>query len=260
MPYIASRDYMGVTRALAPARQVLRDEAPDVVISTGAAIALATLPLAVTSRRRAIYIESVSRFEGPSLTGRFLARMPGVATFTQHETWANRRWKYRGSVLEHYFATFAPEKPQDSPLRIFITLGTIKPFRFDLLVDKVLEAASPGSEFIWQLGDTSRTGLPGMVHATMPAGQFDECVQWADVVVSHAGVGSALRLLELGKAPVLVPRRKSRGEHVDDHQEQVAKHLGKLGLAISREAPALTRSDLIGATSRKVGVDVPGGR
>ena len=41
----------------------------------------------------------------------------------------------------------------------------------------------------------------------------------ADVVISHAGVGSALTALRCGKRPILVPREAARGEHVDDSRE-----------------------------------------
>ena len=36
--------------------------------------------------------------------------------------------------------------------------------------------------------------------------------------------------MELGKSPVLVPRRAARNEHVDDHQQQTAQLLGCAGL------------------------------
>jgi UDP-N-acetylglucosamine transferase subunit ALG13 len=52
----------------------------------------------------------------------------------------------------------------------------------------------------------------------------------ADVVISHSGVGSAIRVLELGKTPILVPREARFDEHVDDHQGQICEHLGRRGL------------------------------
>ena len=56
------------------------------------------------------------------------------------------------------------------------------------------------------------------------------------MVVAHAGVGAALAALEVGKCPVLVPRRHARGEHVDDHQIQIATELGDRALSVSVEA------------------------
>jgi UDP-N-acetylglucosamine transferase subunit ALG13 len=74
----------------------------------------------------------------------------------------------------------------------------------------------------------------------------------ADVVVAHAGVGTALAAFEVGKQPVLVPRRLAHGEHVDDHQIQIAGELGTRGLALSVEAGALTLDHLLSAASSRV--------
>src|SRR5207249_4868749 len=66
----------------------------------------------------------------------------------------------------------------------------------------------------------------------------------ADVVIAHAGIGSAIAALEAGKCPILVPRSASHAEHVDDHQRQIAGELSRRGLAISRPAEAIRFDDL----------------
>ena len=45
------------------------------------------------------------------------------------------------------------------------------------------------------------------------------------MVVTHAGVGSILTCLLNGKRPVVVPRLAGLGEHVDDHQLELARRL-----------------------------------
>lgn len=52
----------------------------------------------------------------------------------------------------------------------------------------------------------------------------------ARVVVTHAGAGSILAALAVGKRPVVVPRTRSRGEAVDDHQVELGRRLGDAGL------------------------------
>ena len=74
----------------------------------------------------------------------------------------------------------------------------------------------------------------------------------ADVVISHAGVGTALAALEIGQCPLLVPRRRSFGEAVDDHQTQIANELGKRGLAVSTEADDLNYDALLAASENRV--------
>ncbi|WP_218220108.1 glycosyltransferase [Nesterenkonia sp. Act20] len=251
VPYIASRDWRGVMHAARHAARLDWDSI-DVVISTGAAIALSVFPVARLRRTPTFYIESVSRFEGPSLTGRMTRRMGLARTFTQHPEWATDQWHYRYSLLSAYQSVEKPLGENFAVSRIFVTLGTIRPYRFDALVDAVLAAAPPGAEIVWQLGETDRVDLPGRVHRTISVEDFDREATQADVVVSHAGVGSTLRLMELGISPILVPRRKARAEHVDDHQTQVASKLEAAGLLQSVEAPDLELKHLLRAAATSV--------
>jgi hypothetical protein len=128
VPYIAPRDYRGLARAFSPVLRIMRSTDFDVAISTGAAIAALVLPLARLQRREAWYIESVSRFDGPSLTGRILAKYPNISTYTQHDSWRSDRWKYRLSVLDDYTPktqSSISTRIADGPLKVFVTLGTI---------------------------------------------------------------------------------------------------------------------------------------
>jgi UDP-N-acetylglucosamine transferase subunit ALG13 len=99
-------------------------------------------------------------------------------------------------------------------------------------------------------------GLPVDAHRTIPAHELAAAMREADVVVAHAGVGAALDAFEAGRHPILVPRRLDRGEHVDDHQRQVAEALAARGLASVRDADELTEDDLLAAAGRAV-TEVP---
>ncbi|RYH43117.1 MAG: glycosyltransferase [Alcaligenaceae bacterium] len=224
----------------------------DVAISTGAALALAVLPVARASGRRAVYIESISRFDGPSFTGRTLSRIPGISLYTQHSAWSSRRWKSGPSVLSEFSVGLDGRRVDAERLRVFVTLGTIKPYRFKSLVEKVIEILPASAEITWQLGETAEAHLPGDCHSQVSAEEFDQYIRESDVVISHAGVGSTIRIMELGKLPVLVPRRRVRNEHVDDHQVQVARELGRLGLVEYVEVSDLTLPVLLRAASRVV--------
>lgn len=61
---------------------------------------------------------------------------------------------------------------------------------------------------------------------------FEEMVDHmhaADAVVTHAGVGSILCARDAGHVPVVVPRLKRFGEHVDDHQAELTRVLEDRG-------------------------------
>jgi beta-1,4-N-acetylglucosaminyltransferase len=62
---------------------------------------------------------------------------------------------------------------------------------------------------------------------------FDEVVGYikeARAVVMHAGVGSVMIALANGKRPIVMARRREFGEHVDDHQVELARRLESNGL------------------------------
>ena len=74
----------------------------------------------------------------------------------------------------------------------------------------------------------------------------------ADVVVAHAGVGSAIMAMQAGKCPILVPRERAHREHVDDHQHEIASTLARAGLALTCDPPGLDGDVLAEAARRRV--------
>ena len=84
VPYAAPRDLPNLTRDAVEVRRLLRREPHDLAVSTGAGIAATVLPMARTMGLRSVFIESATRVEGPSLSGRILQRLPGVELYSQH--------------------------------------------------------------------------------------------------------------------------------------------------------------------------------
>ena len=72
----------------------------------------------------------------------------------------------------------------------------------------------------------------------MAPDEFARAARDADVVVTHAGVGTLLELLGMGIYPVLAVRRAHRGEHVDDHQIEIADLVNDLDIGVAVEGPA----------------------
>ena len=50
-----------------------------------------------------------------------------------------------------------------------------------------------------------------------------ELIDKADLIITHGGVGSIIASLKKGKKIIVVPRQKKYGEHVNNHQLQIAK-------------------------------------
>ncbi|MDT9593560.1 glycosyltransferase [Nocardioides zeae] len=238
VPYVGPRDVRGALRAARQVNRILSSEQFDLAVSTGAAPAATILPLAKRRGVRTVYIESVSRVQGPSLAGRIVAKMRSAETFTQHHSWAGDRWTYTPGVLGNYRRVPRPAATRPS---LFVTLGTIEGFSFERLVRRIVEIGAADERTVWQLGHTRVDfKLPGTVYDHMSATQFAEVAQRSDVVVSHSGVGSLLGFLDSGIYPVLVTRRRSHREHVDDHQTQIAALAQTRKIAVGCEVDALS--------------------
>jgi len=250
VPYVAPRDWRAVWNARRTIASQLEGERFDGCVSTGAAIAIAAFLSRPARRVPRMYVESVARVNGPSMTGRIVERTHLAQLRTQHVGWANSRWAFGGSVLSSYESL--PSEPSNDKPRLFVTLGTIKPYRFDQLVDAVLATGLADSTTVWQLGTTTRDDLPGAVHNYLDADQFQAAAHEADVVITHAGMGTILLLLDMGKYPVVVPRRQSRNEHVDDHQGQIADLSKSEGIAASLEVDAITADAILRAHRRRI--------
>lgn len=246
VPYVRPRDVRGVLRTAVFAHGLFASEHFDAVVSTGAAVACGVLPISALRRTPTIYIESIARMRRPSMTARTLSLFP-VALYHQSGSWQGPRWHESASVLEQFAARQV--RPAKDPGRLFVTLGTIRPYRFDALIDAVLNTGLANENTVWQVGETTRSRLPGTVVSTLSESEFHQHAAAADVVITHAGVGTLLDLLELGVHPVLVPRRQKRREHVDDHQLELSHKAALAGIAVTVEAPDLRASHLRRAAS-----------
>ncbi|WP_375504720.1 glycosyltransferase [uncultured Jatrophihabitans sp.] len=253
--YSSPRDFRGLGRHLTKALDVLRCQDFDIAVSTGASLAP---PFLAAARLRGVpshYIESATRVDGPSFSGRLVARIPGVKLYSQYESWADGRWAYGGSIFDGWATT---PRPEPRPLRrALVTVGSARGFPFDRMLLAARDALPTDCETTWQVLDSSVRELPGRVVHEFKSAELRSELETVDVVISHAGTGSALTALQLGLCPVLVPRSQAHGEHVDDHQFQIARMLGDRALAVVRAPEELTTADLVQAAGR-IATEVPG--
>jgi UDP-N-acetylglucosamine transferase subunit ALG13 len=251
VPYVAPRAIGSTMNAFMRIMKEIdwKEEAFAAAVTTGAAVGLAGLAAARLHRVPAFYLESVSRVSGPSLTGRLASLDPWIHTHCQYERYAGRRWKYRGCLFDSFETV--PKCRNERP-RLFVTLGTIRPYRFDAVVDAILATGLVDDRTVWQLGTTTRQTLPGTAFSQLGATEFDRRAREADVVITHAGVGTVMHLLEMGIFPVVVPRRAKRNEHIDDHQVQIAGLLNSRAISLVREVEALDRSTIFAASATEI--------
>jgi UDP-N-acetylglucosamine transferase subunit ALG13 len=117
-------------------------------------------------------------------------------------------------------------RPED--LVIFATCGS-SPARFSRMMEAL--GALPPEELQVQHGPVSPPPCAS-AYDYLPFNRMVELIEAADVVVSHAGVGSIMCALRAGHVPIVFPRLKRYGETVDDHQAELAEALAKRGTVI----------------------------
>jgi UDP-N-acetylglucosamine--N-acetylmuramyl-(pentapeptide) pyrophosphoryl-undecaprenol N-acetylglucosamine transferase len=232
---VRPRELSSLLANVYPTLSILRNRRYDVVVASGSA-GLTFLPLAAVFGGEAHFIECATRTTGPSLSGRLLAVFPWVRRYTQHCRWARGSWLYRGSVFDAYH----PDVQRRSPRleRVVVTVG-LNPYPFRRLLERLIAILPASAEVVWQTGETDTAGLPIHGRPTVAASDLDAAMAHADVVVAHAGTGSALAALDARRIPVLVPRLEALGEQVDDHQVLLAQELAERGLALARSVDQL---------------------
>lgn len=112
---------------------------------------------------------------------------------------------------------------------IFLIVGTQEPF--DRLIRYIDEwSASTGyTEIIAQIANASYIPVNFKSFDYCPTAEFDEIFTKADLVVSHAGMGSIISALQYSKPIIVMPRLAKYREHRNDHQLATAISFSKLG-------------------------------
>lgn len=138
---------------------------------------------------------------------------------------------------------------------IFVTVGT--QLSFDRLVGAVDEwaGAAGGREVFAQIGPSALQPRHIEYSAFISPAECRARMRAAQVIVAHAGMGTILSALELGKPLIVVPRIAALGEHRNEHQMATAKRfaeLGKVNVAFDTAelAEALDRLDGLPAQER----------
>lgn len=113
---------------------------------------------------------------------------------------------------------------------IFVCTGSqIYPFnRLIKELDRLVQTQAISQEVFAQIGE-SNPPAHFACERFLDRERFAQLQQGADLIISHAGTGALVGALKLGKQVIAVPRLAQFGEHIDDHQLQIAQVLSQEG-------------------------------
>jgi UDP-N-acetylglucosamine transferase subunit ALG13 len=142
---------------------------------------------------------------------------------------------------------------------VFASVGTdFHPFdRLSRWIDAWLEGG--GSDAARCFVQTGTSAVPRLAEHRQYLGhaEMEAMVRAADVVVCHGGPGTIMLAATLGKRPIVVPRRRCFGEHVDDHQLAFTKRIAGEGAIVLAQTEDELRSCLDAAVGRSAEAGLP---
>jgi UDP-N-acetylglucosamine transferase subunit ALG13 len=231
---------------LVRAIRVLRDLRPAVVVASGASLVVPFCVLARLAGARIVFVETTARVGDASMSGRVISRLAEAVIVQWPETAA----RYRRAVLCRPALWEQIRRGEDSGEGTFVAVGT-RHESFDRLLRAVDDAVAAGvlpGPVIAQSGHTRFVPEHYETVAWLDPAQVEAAAGRAKYVVCHSGSGIIGAALRNGRRPLVLPRRHHEGEHIDDHQVQIARKLEQMGLAVALDG-AISRAHVVAASA-----------
>lgn len=108
---------------------------------------------------------------------------------------------------------------------LFVTVGTHES-QFDRLI-KHIDEIDWKKEVMMQIGYCTYKPKNYRYEKFLSYKKMMEFVEEAKIIITHGGPSSIFLPLQIGKVPIVVPRRKEFGEHVNDHQVEFTEKIRK---------------------------------
>lgn len=104
---------------------------------------------------------------------------------------------------------------------ILVIVGLM--YSFDRLAKKMDEISENIDEKVVMLiGNSEYIPKNAVYHNFLDEDEYIKLLDEAKIVVSHAGIGTIISVMNHNKPLILVPRQQEFGEHLDNHQMEVA--------------------------------------
>lgn len=117
---------------------------------------------------------------------------------------------------------------------IFVALGTQK-FPLDRLlieVDEILEKKTVTDEVFAQIGNSNYKPRNYKYADFLTKDEFEGKIAECSLLITHSGVSTIMTGISHGKPTIVYPRLAKYGEHVDDHQFEIAQSFSELNYVL----------------------------
>ncbi|SEM80744.1 UDP-N-acetylglucosamine transferase subunit ALG13 [bacterium A37T11] len=111
---------------------------------------------------------------------------------------------------------------------IFVTIGTQEPFERLMGSISKLSFKIPEVQIFIQARTKVLFEKNVKIFDFLTPEDFDKYFDHADLIISHAGMGTILSALTKGKAILIMPRNAKLGEHRNEHQFATARKMQSL--------------------------------
>ncbi|MCF7518962.1 MULTISPECIES: glycosyltransferase [Pseudoalteromonas] len=117
-------------------------------------------------------------------------------------------------------------------MKVLVTVGAQLPFK--RLVEAINDInKSLNLDVFAQVGEDSNAYDGIQVVDFLSSNEYKAKLDWCDIVIAHAGMGTIIQCLELNKKLIVVPRLAKFGEHRNDHQLDTIARFEPLTSSIS---------------------------
>ena len=113
---------------------------------------------------------------------------------------------------------------------ILVLLGTFQ-IEFPrplMVIEQLLQENKLQEKVIVQNGFTNFNSSLLDMRPFMSSEELDQLYKEARIIITHAGTGSLMKGIKMGKKIISIPRLKKYGEHIDDHQLEIHTELANL--------------------------------
>jgi len=241
VPWFERRAPLSVVRNVVASIALAVRHRPAVVVCAGAGGVAAYTLAARLLGARLIFVETMARVADASGTARVLGRLAEAVVVQWRE---GSRFHRRPVVCRPLLLTGIPTDRRPG-IGSAAFVGTHSE-PFDRLVGAVERAAAGGvlpGPVRLQAGVAQLASPHVEVEAWLPREEVIRRMAEAEIVVVHGGAGMISSALHAGRRPIVMCRLRRHGEHVDDHQLQLATKLAEVGLAVVVE-DTITEADV----------------